>query len=337
MHELPEGALPKAELHVHLEGTATPDLVRRLARRRGVEPPARLFAPDGRFHWTDFLHFLRAYDDAASSIRTAEDYRDVTLDYLRRSAEEGAVYVELMSSPDHAALAGLSFEGHLDGIAAGIEEARAERGIEARIVVTCVRHFGAERAVEVARACARRPHPLLTGFGMGGDENALSAADFAPAFRVAREEAGLGCTVHAGEVAGPQSVRDALASLPVSRIGHGVRAAEDPDLLARLAEAGTALEVCPTSNLRTGIYPGVEAHPLNRLREAGCVVTLNSDDPPYFDTSIGGEYALAREAFGWSDADLLAATRNAVAAAFLDAPARARLLARVDAWAPPRP
>ena len=321
--------LPKAELHVHLEGTAPPVLVARLAARNGMVLPERLLTEDGRFRWSGFLEFLQAYDDAASAIRTEEDYRDVTFDYLARCAAEGAIYVELTSSPDHAAMAGLSFAGHLAGIAAGIEEARSAFGIEARIIVACVRHFGPERAVAVARSCARHRHPLVTGFGMGGDENRHAAADFAPAFRIARDEAGLGCTAHAGEAAGPDSVRDVLDHLPVTRIGHGVRAVEDPALTARIARSGLVLEVCPTSNVRTGVCRDHAAHPLNRLRAAGCAVTLNSDDPPYFDTSIGGEYAIAQSAFGWSDAELAAATRNAVSAAFLDEATRGALLARL--------
>jgi adenosine deaminase len=321
--------VPKAELHVHLEGTAPPELVRRLAARNGLSLPAHLFTDAGRFHWTDFLHFLKAYDDAAQAIRTAEDYRDVTYDYLARCAGEGAVYVEVMSSPDHAALAGLSFAGHLEGIAEGIGRARDEFGIEARLIVTCVRHFGVERALEVARACVRHPHPLLTGFGMGGDENAAPASAFSRAFRIAHEEAGLACTVHAGEAAGPDSVRDALDGLPVSRIGHGVRAIEDPDLLRRIHEEGIVLEVCPTSNLRTRVYDSFAEHPLNRLAEAGCRVTLNSDDPPYFDTTVGREYAVAAERFGWDAARLLEATRTAIEAGFVDEATRARLMERI--------
>jgi adenosine deaminase len=322
--------VPKAELHVHLEGTAPPGLVRQLAERNGLSLPAHLFTEAGRFHWTDFLHFLRAYDDAAQAIRTAEDYRDVTYAYLERCAGEGAVYVEVMSSPDHAALADLSFTGHLEGIVEGIERAREAFGIEARLIVTCVRHFGVERAVEVARACVRHPHPLLTGFGMGGDENAAPASTFARAFRIAQEEAGLACTVHAGETAGPDSVRDALDGLPVGRIGHGVRAIEDADLVRRIRDDdGVVLEICPTSNLRTGVYDSFASHPLDRFAEAGCQVTLNSDDPPYFDTTIGREYAVAAERFGWNADRLLQTTRTAIEAAFVDEPTRTRLLGRV--------
>ncbi len=326
---LSAAAIPKAELHVHLEGTATPELVRKLAARHGMTLPPDLFDRQGEFAWDDFLHFLKVYDDAAAVIRTDRDYRDVTYDYLRRCAAEGAVYVEVMSSPDHAAQAGLSFQGHLDGIVQGIEDAKADFGIEARVIVTCVRHFGVERGLEVAKACARHRHPVLTGFGMGGDENHLSAADFAPVFAIAHNEAGLACTVHAGEAAGPESIRDALDNLPVRRIGHGVRAIEDPALVSRIAEEGIVLEVCPTSNIRTAVYPDYAAHPLNRLRAAGCAVTLNSDDPPYFATSIGHEYDVAKRHFGWSDEDLASATAASLDAAFIDPETRTRLTARL--------
>jgi len=322
-------SIPKAELHVHLEGTAPPELVRSLAQLHGMTLPPTLFTAAGHFSWDDFLHFLKVYDDASSVIRTDRDYRDVTYDYLRRCAAEGAVYVEVMSSPDHAAMAGLSFQGHLDGIVQGIEDAKQDFGIEARLIVTCVRHFGVERGLEVARACTRHRHPLMTGFGMGGDENHLIAADFSRIFQIAHTDAGLACTVHAGESAGPQSVRDALDNLPVRRIGHGVRSIEDPDLLRRIADEGIVLEVCPTSNICTRVFPDYGHHPLNRLRAAGCIVTLNSDDPPYFDTTIGGEYRVAAEHFGWNEADLRAVTRAALEAAFVDEETRALLLAAV--------
>ena len=320
--------IPKAELHVHLEGTAGPDLVRRLAARNGLTLPAGLFTDDGRFAWRDFLHFLEVFDAASAVIRSARDYCDVTCEYLVGCAAEGAVYAEVMSSPDHAAIAGLSYRDHLDGIAQGIADARAQTGIEARIIITCVRHFGVERAMAVARAAVAHPHPLVTGFGMGGDEAGYPPAPFAPVFRVAHDEAGLACNVHAGEFGGPDSIRAAL-DLPVSRLGHGVRAIEDPALMATLAQRGIVLEVCPTSNVATGLYPDHAAHPLPRLIDAGITVTLSSDDPPYFDTSIGGEYAVAARTFGLDDAAMIGLTRNALQAAFVDDETRARLLAKL--------
>ena len=148
---------PKAELHVHLEGAAPPDLVRRLAKRNKIDLPEEIFGSDGAFVWDDFLHFLSVYDAAASVIHTAQDYRDVTFEYLASCAAEGAIYVEVMSSPDHAAANGMSYMDHVLGIAAGIDDARQSHGIESRLIVTCVRHFGTERAVEVARQVVDNP------------------------------------------------------------------------------------------------------------------------------------------------------------------------------------
>ena len=315
--------VPKVELHVHLEGTAPPDLIRRLAERNGLPVPEGVFAAPDRFAYTDFLDFLKTYDKAASVIRTGEDYRDITYEYLMGCAAEGAIYVELTASPDHAKLVGLSDEEHLDGIARGIDDARADSGIEGRILISCVRNFGVEPALRVARYAAERPHPYIVGFSMAGDEESYPPGAYAEAFEVAAE-AGLGCSVHAGEWAGPESVRGAL-ELPVSRIAHGVRSIEDPALVEELAERGTYLECCPTSNVVLGIYPSYDEHPLPRLRAAGVRVTLGSDDPPYFGASIGGEYELCRRHFGFTDDNLRSLTRTALDAAFCDEALKRRL------------
>jgi adenosine deaminase len=325
---------PKAELHVHLEGAAPPDLVRRLAKRNNMMLPEEIFGADGSFVWDDFLHFLKVYDAAASVIHTAEDYRDVTYEYLAACAAEGAIYVEVMSSPDHAAANGMSYLDHVLGIAAGIDDARDAHGIEGRLIVTCVRHFGPECAVEVARQVVDNPHPLVTGFGMGGDEAGHPPAQFAEAFGIVAAS-GLPCTVHAGEWAGPEKIREAIDTLPVTRLGHGVRSIEDPRLVDYLAARGITLEVCPGSNLATGIYESYAHHPLPRLIKAGVKVTLGSDDPPFFATSIGGEYEAARDYFGLSEAELIAITRTALEAAFVDDDTRRGLLARISGETPP--
>jgi adenosine deaminase len=308
--------VPKAELHVHLEGTAPPELIRRLAERNGLPLPDGVLAGPNGFRYDDFLDFLRTYDLAASVIRTGEDYRDIVYEYLVSCAREGAVYVELTASPDHAALVGLSDEEHLDGIARGIDDARAEHGIEGRILISCVRNFGVERALRVARHAAERPHRYVVGFSMAGDEQNFPAGDYAEPFEIAAA-AGLGCTVHAGEWAGPESVRAAL-ELPITRIAHGVRSIEDPALVEELAEREIVLEVCPTSNVVLGVFPTYEEHPLPQLIEAGVRVTLGSDDPPYFGASIGGEYAIAGERMGLGDTLLREVTRTAVSAAFCE-------------------
>jgi len=317
-----------AELHVHLEGTAGPDLIRRLAARHGVPVPANTVDGD-RFVWRDFLDFLDTYDRAASLVRTATDYRDVTFSYLAACAAEGAIYVELTASPDHAARAGLSYAELLAGIAQGIDDARAAHGIESRVLVTAVRNLGPQRVAAVARTVAEQPHPYATGFGLAGAEAGYPAGDFAEAFRIA-DAAGLGCTCHAGEWAGPESVRAALGlPVPIARLGHGVRAIEDPELVAELAARGTVLEVCPTSNVALGLYPDHAEHPFMTLRAAGVKVTLNSDDPPYWNATVGGEYALAGRTWGLDDAALRAITRTAVEAAFVPEALRSALLARI--------
>jgi adenosine deaminase len=318
----------KAELHVHLEGTATPALVRELCSRNGAELDPSTFASDGEFRWGDFWEFLKCYDKAAAAILSEDDYRAVTYDYLRRCAEEDVIYVETFSSPDHAASVGITYEQHLNGIAAGIDQARRDFGIECRIIVTCVRHLGPEKAVEVAKKVIANPHPYVVGFGMGGDEAQYHPKDFASAFNLVHE-AGLPTTNHAGEFGGPDSIRATLEHLPVSRIGHGVRAIEDPELVAELAERKIPLELCPGSNIATGLYSSYEEHPIDSLRKAGCVITLSSDDPPYFATSIGQEYDKTAAAFDY-DADMLkAVTIASIEAAFCDAALKEKLKKQV--------
>ena len=320
-------AVPKAELHVHLEGTAPPELIRRLAKRNGVPVPEGVFKTENQFAWKDFLDFLRTYDLAASVIRTPEDYRDVTFEYLASCAADGAIYVEVIASPDHAAAVGLSDADHYAGIAQGIDDARAAHGIEARIVIAAVRNLGVEAAEAIVRRHADDRHPYVVGFNLVGDEAAWSASLFARTYEIAAGS-GLGCTVHAGEHAGPASVRAAL-ELPITRMSHGVRAIEDPALVAELAERAIVLEVCPSSNVALGLYPSYADHPLGALREAGVRVTLGSDDPPYFGCSIASEYAVAHERFGLDEGKLMGVTRTALEGAFADDVLKELLLARI--------
>jgi adenosine deaminase len=319
----------KVELHCHLEGTAGPALIRRLAERNNIILAETLFTPDDRFAWSDFPGFLSTFDDAGQAIRTVRDYRDVTYAYLCECAIEGAIYVEVMSSPDHAAAAGMSYEAHLEGIVQGIDDAERDHGIIGRLIVTCVRHFGPAQAMKVADQVCGSPHPYVVGFGMGGDEHAHAFKDFTSAFNRIHM-AGLPCTVHAGEWSGAASVNEALDTLPVERIGHGVRAVEDKHVLERLARESIHLEVCPTSNVMMRIYPGYDAHPFNILRDVGISVSLNSDDPPYFATTIGQEYEIAGSQLGLENLDLLQISENALTAAFVDEATRQQLHKKLD-------
>ncbi|MCC0052300.1 MAG: adenosine deaminase, partial [Rhodobiaceae bacterium] len=293
--------IKKAELHCHIEGAASPALVKEQARKYNADVSG--FISGNRYVWSDFTEFLVAYDGAASLFRTEEDFALLARTYLEEIAAEGAIYAEIFVSPDHALASGLSPAAYFDGLADGIAAAKTSTGIECRMIIVGVRHLGADKVEAAARLASSRPHPLITGFGMAGEERFGKVADFARAFDIARD-AGLGITIHAGELAGPESVRDALDHVRPSRIGHGVRASEDEVLVRRIADAGVVLEVCPGSNLALNLYPDISSHPFDRLRQAGVKVTLSSDDPPHFGSSIGREYQMAADAWGYDAAQL---------------------------------
>ena len=318
--------LPKAELHCHVEGATPPALALAQAEKYGVDTTA--FLRDGAYVWHDFTSFVASYDATANLFRTEEDYALLAETYLDGIAAAGAVYSELIVSPDQGEAVGIGADAYIRGLAEGAARAKAKSGIEARFLVTGIRHFGPERVVRAAEYAARRPHPLVTGFNLAGEERMHGVADFARAFDIARD-AGLGITIHAGELCGAFSVRDALDHVRPDRISHGVRAIEDPDLVRRLAAEGTVLEVCPGSNVALGVFPDFERHPLRALFDAGVRVTLNSDDPPFFHTSLAREYEIAGTMMGFSETELLVMTRTAIEAAFVDEATRARLLARL--------
>ncbi len=317
----------KAELHCHIEGAAAPELVLRQARKyaRDASPYIR----DGAFVWDDFTSFLAAYDFSADLFRTEEDYALLAEHYLTSLARDGAIYSEIFTSPDHAGKAGLSPKAYTDALGEGILRARAKTGIEGRMIVTGVRHAGVEEIERAARFAARCGHPLVTGFGVAGDERVGDVEDYVRAFEIARE-AGLGITIHAGELMGWESVAAALDHIRPARIGHGVRAIENPDLVRRIAAEGVVLECCPGSNLALGVFPDFAGHPFPALKAAGCKVTLNSDDPPYFRTSLKREYDIAADHFAMNEKALAAITRTAIEAAFVDRKTRAALLTRLD-------
>ena len=316
----------KAELHCHIEGAASPELVGRQAQKYGADPSP--FIRDGAFVWHDFTSFLAAYDFSAGLFRSEEDYALLADHYLTSLARDGAIYSEIFISPDHAARGGLSAQAYTDALGEGIARARDRTGIEGRMIVVGLRHAGFEAVEKAARFAARCGNALVTGFGMAGDERIGDLEDYVRAFEIARE-AGLGITVHAGELMGWESVAAALDYIRPSRIGHGVRAVENPDLVRRIAQSGVVLECCPGSNIALGVFPDFASHPFPGLRRAGCKVTLNSDDPPYFRTSLKREYDIAAEHFGMDAGALAAVTRMAIEAAFVDKKTRAALLTRL--------
>ncbi len=318
--------LKKAELHCHIEGATPPELALAQAEKYGVDTSAII--RDKAYVWEDFTSFVKCYDAIASLFKTEEDYALLAEAYLTELAEAGTIYSEIIVSPDHGNTIGLGAHAYLEGLAAGMEAARQKTGIESRMLITGIRHLGPESVIKTAEFAARREHKLVTGFNLAGEERMHKVADFARAFDIVRD-AGLGLTIHAGELSGAFSVRDALDHVRPSRISHGVRAIEDADLVRRLADEGVVLEVCPGSNISLQVFPDFASHPLWALHEASVRVTLNSDDPPFFHTSLAQEYDIASAVMGFSDDEINGMTRTAIEAAFVDEATRQRLLTRI--------
>jgi adenosine deaminase len=237
-------SIKKAELHVHLEGTISPKLAQVLAQRNKLQLPAGLISADGGSYLSrDFLHFLTVYDTVADLIKNPVDYYDITFDYLRTCAAGGAIYVEMMYSPDHAEKAsGVPSIEHLHAIQQAIDDAKEQFDIVGRIIITAVRHFGADAALRVAKDAAKESVPCATGFGLGGDEINFPPRLFSKAYQIAAES-GLECTAHAGEFAPVSGVIEAIENLPLKRIGHGVSIMNSPETIAMVKERDIALEL----------------------------------------------------------------------------------------------
>ncbi|MDR5682983.1 MAG: adenosine deaminase [Armatimonadota bacterium] len=309
-------ALPKAELHLHLETSLR---LRRLAQK--LHAPAvgqpYLVSDPNLHHGYDRLRRLRYAGRAGKvpdSLYTHANIATITYDLLREAASQNIRYVEIRVG-GRRGFTLLGIRGMLEAIAAGRERARADFGVQSGTIVTIVRERGPEHALEVAEIAAECRDRGIVGLDIAGDEENFPPTLFVRACEVARD-AGLGITVHAGEFSGPASVWTAIYQLGASRIGHGFRAVEDPELVACLREHRITLEICPTSNLRLGLVPTRREHPLRALFDAGVRVTVNSDDPVLLGTSLEDEFASVAHDHGFSLDDLRTLTRYAVEAAF---------------------
>lgn len=315
-------SLKKVELHLHLEGAAPPAFIRALAAEKHQDIGG-IFDERGAYAYRDFNDFLRVYEVATSVLTGPRDYARLLAEVLAQCAEQGAIHAELFVSPEFCGGADLpAWRDHLAAMHE-VADSAARDGITSRAILTAIRHFGPERARKTALCAAETAGGWVTGFGIGGAEDAGALPDFAWSFDCARE-AGLGLTAHAGEWRGPRSVRDAL-SLGVTRIGHGIRAIEDAQLVRDLAERAVTLEVCPGSNVALGVVPSWAAHPIARLADAGVRVTVSTDDPPFFHTSLSYEYQRLADAFGWAEAEFRQMNLWAVDAAFCDEMTKTRL------------
>jgi adenosine deaminase/aminodeoxyfutalosine deaminase len=292
-------AWPKAELHLHLEGSVEPDTMLELDPGLSVEAVRAMY----RFH--GFQGFIQAYKSVVERLRTPEDYARITRALLRRLAAESVQYAEITLSAGVVLWKGQEFAP----IYTAVRQAAAESPVDVHWILDAVRHFGVEHAMRVAELAAERVNDGVVAFGIGGDEERGPAAWFGEVYRFAKV-AGLRLTAHAGETVGPESVWAAL-EIGAERIGHGIRAVEDPELLRHLRDRGIPLEVCITSNVATGAVESLESHPVRRLYDVGVPITLNTDDPAIFLTTLSGEYELAARQFGFSEAELRGIAQNA--------------------------
>lgn len=321
--------IPKVELHLHLEGAAPPAFIAGLAQEKSVDLSG-IFDDAGHYRYTDFNDFLRIYEAACTVLTGPQEFYRLTRAVLEQSAAHGVVYSETFLSPDFCGNCDpAAWAEYLAAILEAAEDAERADGIVLRGIITCIRHFGPEQAKRAALCAQETAGEFITGFGIAGDEMAGKPRDFRYSFDMARE-AGLRLTAHAGEWGGAVSVRDAWRDLGVERIGHGVQAIDDLALVDELAEAGVVLECCPGSNVVLGVYPRWDAHPIETLRARGVKVTVSTDDPPFFHTTMSAEYDRLAETFGW-DADVFAEiNRTALDAAFCDADTRARVAKRLE-------
>jgi len=313
--------IKKIELHLHLEGAAPPAFIRGLAQEKRADISG-IFTEDGGYAYRDFNHFLDVYEAATSVLTGPREFARLTRAVLEQSAADGVIYTEAFLSPDFCGGGDVSaWRDYLHAMQEAALEAERDLGITMRGIVTCIRHFGPAKARDTARCAAETAGDFITGFGMGGAEDVLSPADFKWAFDCARE-AGLQITTHAGEWGGE--------ALDPVRIGHGVQAIDDPDLCDLIAERGIVLEVCPGSNVFLGVYPTWADHPIERLRARGVKVTVSTDDPPFFRTTMTREYEGLARTFGY-DAEIFAELNaTAIDAAFCDADTKARLEERLS-------
>ena len=320
-------SLKKAELHVHLEGTIRPELATQLAKRNRLKIPEGLVAPDGVSYLSkNFLDFLNAYDKLAALIKHPRDYYDITFDYLRTNALDDAIYVEMMYSPDHAEYSsGIPSVEHLIAIQQAIDDAQHQYNIVGRIILTAVRHFGVDAVEAVARQAHKDKLPCITGFGLGGDEAKFPPKLFAKAYEIA-VDAGLECTVHAGEFAPAAGMVEAMENLPIKRIGHGVNSIYSPETMMMVKERGIALEICPTSNIFLGLFKNMDSHPFPKFYQAGINISINSDDPPFMSTTLAQEYQRVQKAYQYSDEIMNNITKMAINSAFVDEKTRNQLL-----------
>jgi adenosine deaminase len=322
------GSLPKVELHVHLEGSIGAEQAAALARRHGEDPAEVLGLEDGRYptRFTGFDHFLATFLATTRQVRDPDDLAQVAAEFARGQARQGAIWTETTFTALTLVDAGMEPAA----MWAALRDGFAETEVEVGLIVDTVRDLGPEAAPRTIALVEEADAPIV-GLGLTGLEGSAPELGFAP-LRTAADRLGLGFSVHAGETGTVANVRAAVEELGADRIGHGIAVLEDAELTARLARAGTVFEVCPSSNVALGLAPSLEQHPLPRMAEAGLAVTISSDDPPLFSTTLTDEVAHASRLLDLDIDGVADLQARAAAASFAPAAVRERALAAIERW-----
>lgn len=322
--------MPKVELHLHLEGSISPSTLLQIAQRNGVAIPAQdLAGVEQLFRYRHFGEFLAVFMVLARALMSGEDFEQIAYELGISLADQHVYYAEVMISASQYFNRRLDLDELVQGAAAGFARAHRERGVIVQLAFDYGRQFGVESAWQVLEIAQRNMAHSLVAWSIGGDELHYPPEPFAEVFAAARRS-GLRVMAHAGEVVGPPSIWGAVDTLQAERLGHGIRCLDDADLVAHLRERGVVLDVCPTSNVFTGAVPSLAEHPLRRLFDAGLRVTLNTDDPTFFRTTLNEEYERAAQLFGFSARDLVRLARNGAEAAFLRPEDRKDLIERME-------
>ena len=334
-------SLPKAELHLHLEGSVDPPTLSELSRRHptplsttnnrysNIADSGRVFSEDeayALYQYKDFTGFLIAFKAVTERLRTPDDYELVTYRMMQKLRAQNVVHAEVYISAGVVQWRGQEFAPLFEGAERGRQRGERDFGLSLYWILDAVRHFGVDEAERVVDEATRLKSHNVAGIGIGGDERRAGPEQFRETYARAAAN-GLRLTVHAGETVGPESIWGALRELNPDRIGHGLHAIDDPALIAYLAENCVPVEVCITSNVMTGCCGGLEDHPVRKLFDAGVPIVLNTDDPDMFHTTLITEYRIARDTFGFSEDELLQLARNSFSASFLPEERKCELLA----------
>jgi adenosine deaminase len=322
--------LPKAELHLHIEGSLEPQLALRLARKHGVRlPHASVAELRAAYDFGNLQQFLDIYYAVADVLRDEDDFHELALDYMRRAHEQGVVHAEIFFDPQTHTDRGIAFGTVVAGLTRALAEAQHRFGMTYRLIACFLRHLSAEQAMRTLDEVLEH-RGLIAAVGLDSSELGHPPSKFTAVFDRARAQ-GLLTVAHAGEEGPPAYIREALDLLHVRRIDHGVRCEEDPELLQRLVREGIALTVCPLSNVKLKVFDRMEHHNLKRLLDAGVRVTVNSDDPAYFGGYVLENYLAVQRGLALTRAELATLARNSIEGSFLEDAAKRRWLAAIDA------